>query len=87
MGSLIGFRVIGQIKPLLQPSFSQTGEKCCQYQDDPYFFADKYQNFHFLYPFLSLRSGTKRYENVFLSLFFLYSSSYRELGILQITGR
>ena len=47
MGSLIGFRVIGQIKPLLQPSFSQTGEKRCQYQDDPYFFADKYQNFHF----------------------------------------
>ena len=41
----------------------------------------------FLYPFLSLRSGTKRYENVFLSLFFLYNSSYRELGILQITGR
>ena len=37
MGSLIGFRVIGQIKPLLQPSFSQTGEKRCQYQDDPYF--------------------------------------------------
>mgnify|MGYP002508073498 CR=1 FL=1 len=23
-----------------------------------------------IYPFLSLRSGTKRYENVFLSLFF-----------------
>ena len=42
---------------------------------------------HFLYPFLSLRSGTKRYENVFLSLFFLYNFSYRELGILQITGR
>ena len=41
----------------------------------------------FLYPFLSLRSGTKRYENVFLSLFFLYNSSCRELGILQITGR
>lgn len=40
-----------------------------------------------LYPFLSLRSGTKRYENVSLSLFFLYNSSYRELGILQITGR
>lgn len=41
----------------------------------------------YLYPFLSLRSGTKRYENVFLSLFFLYNSSYRDLGILQITGR
>ena len=45
------------------------------------------KNVSFLYPFLSLRSGTKRYENVFLSLFFLYNSSYRELGILQITGR
>ena len=40
-----------------------------------------------LYPFLSLRSGTKRYENVSLSSFFLYNSSCRELGILQITGR
>ncbi|MGO5444808.1 plasmid mobilization protein, partial [Faecalimonas sp. LCP19S3_D12] len=35
-----------------------------------------------LYPFLSLRSGTKRNENVSLSLFFLYNSSCRELGIL-----
>ena len=35
----------------------------------------------------SFRSGTKRYENVPLSLFFLYNSSCRELGILQITGR
>nr|DAE87114.1 MAG TPA: hypothetical protein [Caudoviricetes sp.] len=40
-----------------------------------------------LYPFLSLRSGTKRNENVSLSLFFLYNSSCRELGILQITRR
>ena len=40
-----------------------------------------------LYPFLSLRSGTKRYENGCLSLLFLYNSSCRELGILQITGR
>ena len=31
--------------------------------------------------------GTKRYENVSLSLFFIYNSSCRELGILQITGR
>ena len=30
--------------------------------------------------------GTKRYENVSLSLFFIYNSSCRELGILQITG-
>ena len=40
-----------------------------------------------LYPFLSLRSGTKRYENIFPELIFLYNSSCRELGILQITGR
>lgn len=40
-----------------------------------------------LYPFLSLRSGTKRNENISLSLFFLYNSSCRELGILQITRR
>ena len=43
--------------------------------------------FPLLYPFLSLRSGTKRYENVSLSSFFLYNSSCRELGILQITER
>ena len=43
--------------------------------------------FPLLYPFLSLRSGTKRYENGCLSLLFLYNSSCRELGILQITGR
>ena len=30
--------------------------------------------------------GTKRYENVSLSLFFIYNSFCRELGILQITG-
>ena len=30
--------------------------------------------------------GTKRYENVSLSLFFIYNSYCRELGILQITG-
>ncbi len=31
--------------------------------------------------------GTKCYENVSLSLFFIYNSFCRELGILQITGR
>ena len=36
---------------------------------------------------LSLRSGTKRYENVAPSDFIFYTSFYRDLGILQITGR
>ena len=43
--------------------------------------------FALLYPFLSLRSGTKRNENVSLSLFFLYNSSCREHGILPIARR
>ena len=47
----------------------------------------EYKNLTWLYPFLSLHSGTKRYENIFPELIFLYNSSCRELGILQITGR
>lgn len=37
--------------------------------------------------FISFRLGTKRYENIFSELIFLYNSSYKGLGILQITGR
>ena len=43
--------------------------------------------FHIYFHSFRFAQGTKRYENVSLSLFFIYNSSCRELGILQITGR
>lgn len=42
---------------------------------------------HIYFHSFRFAQGTKRYENVSLSLFFIYNSSCRELGILQITGR
>ena len=43
--------------------------------------------FHNYFHSFRFAQGTKRYENVSLSLFFIYNSFCRELGILQITGR
>ena len=42
---------------------------------------------HIYFHSFRFAQGTKRYENVSLSLFFIYNSFCRELGILQITER
>ena len=49
-----------------------------------FFLSLFYHNFTHSFHFAQ---GTKRYENVSLNLFFIYNSSCRELGIIQITER